>query len=58
MLSFTGPEGRRMVEPGEIELQAGVSSAEIALRTTIALTGEIRTLSGRWRMESRCQVER
>jgi beta-glucosidase len=58
MLSFTGLEGRRIVEPGEVELQVGVSSADICLRATVTLTGEIRTLGRGWRMESRCTVVR
>jgi beta-glucosidase-like glycosyl hydrolase len=58
MLSFTGLEGRRIVEPGEVELQVGVSSADTCLRATVTLTGEIRTLGRGWRMESRCTVVR
>ena len=58
MLSFTGLEGRRIVEPGEHELQVGVSSADIRLRATVTMTGETRTLGRGWRMESRCAVER
>jgi beta-glucosidase-like glycosyl hydrolase len=58
MLSFTGLEGRRIVEPGEVELQVGASSADIRLRATVTLTGPSRTLDGRWRMESRCTIER
>jgi len=58
MFSFTGLEGRRIVEPGEVELQVGASSADIRLRATVTLTGETRTLGRGWRMESRCTVER
>jgi beta-glucosidase-like glycosyl hydrolase len=57
MLCFTGPEGRRIVEPGELELQVGASSADIRLRTLVRLTGDVRTLGRQWRMESRCTVE-
>ena len=57
MLCFTGLEGRRIVEPGELELQVGASSADIRLRTTVTLTGKARTLGRDWRMESRCVVE-
>ena len=57
MLCFTGLEGRRIVEPGELELQVGASSADIRLRATVALTGKARTLGRDWRMESRCVVE-
>ncbi len=58
MLCFTGQEGRRIVEPGEFELQVGDSSADIRLRAVVALTGATRTLGRDWRMESRCEVVR
>jgi beta-glucosidase-like glycosyl hydrolase len=57
MLCFTGREGRRIVEPGEIELQVGASSADIRLRATVKLTGAVQTLGREWRMESRFVVE-
>ena len=57
MLCFTGKEGRRIVEPGEFELQVGASSADIRLRSVVTLTGPVRTLGGQWRMESRSEVE-
>ncbi len=56
MLSFTGMAGRRIVEPGEFELQVGASSADIRLRGLVELTGAARTLGREWRMESRCTV--
>jgi beta-glucosidase len=58
MLCFTGQSGRRIVEPGEFELQVGASSADIRLRTKVNLTGAVRTLGREWRMESRCEIER
>jgi beta-glucosidase len=58
MLCFTGKDGHRIVEPGDFELQVGASSANIRLRTVVKLTGAVHTLGGRWRMESRCVVER
>ncbi|MFP5076979.1 glycoside hydrolase family 3 N-terminal domain-containing protein [Rhizobium sp. YIM 134829] len=56
MLAFTGPGGIRIVEPGEIDLMVGASSADIRLRTTVTLTGETRPLPEDWRMESRFTV--
>jgi beta-glucosidase len=58
MLCFTGLEGRRVVEPGEHELQVGASSADVRLRATVSLTGAVHTLGREWRMESRASVER
>lgn len=53
MLCFTGMSGRRIVEPGEFELQVGASSADTRLKATVTLTGSVRELDGHWRMESR-----
>jgi beta-glucosidase len=58
MLSFTGLEGRRIVEPGDHELQVGASSADVRLRAPVRLSGVVHTLGREWRMESRFQVER
>lgn len=58
MLCFTGLDGRRIVEPGDLELQVGVSSADIRLRGSARLTGSVRTLGRDWRMESRATVQR
>jgi beta-glucosidase len=58
MLCFTGQQGRRIVEPGEFELQVGASSADIRLRAVVRLTGAVHTLGRQWRMESRCRVDR
>ncbi len=58
MLCFTGKEGRRIVEPGEFELQVGASSSDIRLRANMRLTGPVQILGRTWRMESSCQIER
>jgi beta-glucosidase-like glycosyl hydrolase len=57
MLCFTGQEGRRIVEPGEFELQLGASSSDIRQRVTVRLTGSVQTLGRSWRMESQCRIE-
>nr|WP_246450977.1 glycoside hydrolase family 3 N-terminal domain-containing protein [Allostreptomyces psammosilenae] len=40
--SFTGREGRRIVEPGRIEVRIGRSSADTALADAFTLTGKVR----------------
>jgi beta-glucosidase len=57
MLCFSGMDGRRVVEPGDLELQVGASSADIRLRDTVKLTGAPRVLPKQWRMEHAFGVE-
>jgi beta-xylosidase len=40
--AFSGPDGRRIVEPGELELRLGASSADVRLVAAVELTGERR----------------
>jgi beta-glucosidase len=56
MLSFTGRDGMRMVEPGQVEVQVGASSADLPLRTRVEVVGPARKLGRDWRMTSRCEV--
>lgn len=42
--SFTGRDGRRIVEAGDLELRFGASSGDIRLQANIALTGETRVV--------------
>ncbi|WP_395818422.1 glycoside hydrolase family 3 C-terminal domain-containing protein [Devosia sp.] len=57
MLSLTGRDGRRVVEPGWFDLMVGASSADILLKGQIEITGDPRLLDGMWRMESRASVK-
>jgi len=57
MLSLTGHDGRRVVEPGWFDLMVGASSADIVLKGEVEVTGDPRLLDGHWRMESRATVE-
>lgn len=57
MFNFTRRDGKRIVEPGEFELQIGASSADIRETVTVNVTGETRVLPGEWRMLSTCQVK-
>jgi beta-glucosidase len=56
MLAFTGPDGTRIVEPGEIDLMIGASSGDIRLKTRVTLAGPVHRLPQRWRMESRAEI--
>jgi beta-xylosidase len=42
--SFTGRDGRRVVETGEIVLQVGCSSTDIRWKQSVRLTGEPRVV--------------
>jgi len=56
MFNFTRRDGKRIVEPGEFELQLGASSADIRDVATVNVTGETRILPAQWRMVGRCEV--
>ncbi|MEZ0534888.1 fibronectin type III-like domain-contianing protein, partial [Enterobacter sp. KB-221C9] len=58
MFNFTRRDGKRIVEPGEFELQVGASSADIRQAVTVNVTGETRVLPAEWRMLSTCEVKR
>ncbi|MFJ3980679.1 beta-xylosidase/alpha-l-arabinosidase [Streptomyces fungicidicus] len=40
--SFTGRDGRRVVEPGDLELRFATSSTDATMTATVALTGPVR----------------
>lgn len=44
LASFTGREGRRIVEPGSLVLGLGRSSAELPLQATVELVGAVRVV--------------
>jgi beta-xylosidase len=44
LASFTGRDGRRVVEPGELELRLGASSTDLRLTVIATLTGQVREL--------------
>jgi hypothetical protein len=39
LMSFTGEDMRRIVEPGEVAVRIGASSADIRLEAIVAMTG-------------------
>ncbi|MFE3263547.1 glycoside hydrolase family 3 N-terminal domain-containing protein [Streptomyces sp. NPDC059215] len=44
--SFTGRDGRRVIEPGDLDLRLGSSSTAARLSTTVTLTGPGREVDG------------
>ena len=56
MFNFTRRDGKRIVEPGEFELQVGASSADIREVVNVQVTGETRVLEGEWQMLSRSEI--
>ncbi|RFC77041.1 glycoside hydrolase family 3 N-terminal domain-containing protein [Streptomyces sp. AcE210] len=44
LASFTGRDGRRIVEPGELELRLGASSTDVRLTARVTLTGPVRAV--------------
>lgn len=55
MLNFTGSAGKRIVEPGEFEVQVGFSCEDIRQTACVQVTGETQILPCHWRMLS-CSV--
>ncbi len=53
--SFTDRSGRRVVEPGELELRVGSSSADVRHTARLQLTGSVRELGTDRRL--RCETE-
>jgi beta-xylosidase len=56
--AFSGPDGRRIVEPGELELRLGASSADIRLVAAVELTGERRFVDHTRRLHCEVKEER
>lgn len=52
--SFTGRDGRRIVEAGDLELGFGASSGDIRLKATVTLVGETRVVDHTRRLH--CEV--
>ena len=58
MLGFTADGVNRVVEPGEIEIMIGASSADIRFHDTVHLIGDTRRLPEEWRMLCKVTVAR
>ncbi len=57
LTSFTGVDGRRVVEPGDVELRFGRSSADIAATLRLRLTGPIREVGPGRRLQPEVRVD-
>ncbi|MGW8375321.1 glycoside hydrolase family 3 N-terminal domain-containing protein [Streptomyces sp. ODS28] len=57
LASFTGRDGRRIVEPGELELRLSASSTEPRLTARVALTGPVREVDHRRRLHAHFTTE-
>ncbi|MYR83211.1 glycosyl hydrolase [Streptomyces sp. SID5466] len=55
--SFTGREGRRIVEPGDLELRLSASSTDARLTARVTLTGPVRTVDHTRRLHMSVQTE-
>ncbi len=55
--SFTGRDGRRIVEPGELELRLAASSTDTRLTTRVTLSGPVRELDHTRRFHAEFTVE-
>ena len=52
LVSYTVNGGKRVVEPGSLDILVGTSSKDIAYKMLVNLTGEARILDEDWRMKS------
>lgn len=57
LASFTGRDGRRIVEPGELELRLGASSADVRLTARWLLSGPVRRVDHTRELHARITVE-
>ncbi len=55
--SFTGRDGHRIVEPGDLELRLATSSTDTRLTATVTLTGPVRVVDHTRRFHAEFSVE-
>jgi beta-xylosidase len=57
LTSFTGRRGRRVVEPGELELRLAASSTDIRHALPVRMVGPERTVDHRRTLRSEVEVD-
>lgn len=57
LAAFTGRDGRRIVEPGELELRFGASSTDPRLTSRVGLTGPVREVDHLRRLHAEFRTE-
>ncbi|POX55081.1 glycosyl hydrolase [Streptomyces sp. Ru71] len=57
LASFTGRDGRRVIEPGELQLRLAASSADVRLTATVTVTGAARIVDHTRRFHPRFTTE-
>jgi beta-glucosidase len=54
--AYTAPDFQRIVEPGDIEVRVGTSAADLPLRATVRLTGQVRGVGHDRRLDTPVEV--
>ena len=55
--AFSGRDLRRIVEPGDVEVMVGTSSADLPCRATVRLTGPVREVGADRRLDTPVSVQ-
>jgi beta-glucosidase len=58
LLAFTGRDGRRIVEPGEVGVSVRRSVADVVAERTVTLTGPVREITGAGRRLTTVSIDR
>ncbi|TDD00170.1 glycosyl hydrolase [Nonomuraea deserti] len=58
LLAFTGRDGRRVVEPGEVGVSVRRSAADVVAEATVLLTGQVHEITGDERRLTAVSIEK
>jgi beta-glucosidase len=56
LLSYTARDGRRVVEPGDVELLVGRSSADVHTALRVPMVGAVREVGASRRLQPTCTL--